>query len=105
MKSIRLLSATLLLCLLISACGSSTKKGTVSGLVRVTNTNEMLAEVKLDDGKMVYAAPKIFYTPPEGGSGWKLAEAGQRVELELLEKATADRIEMWKILRVLEADK
>ena len=105
MKLIRLVSATLLLCLLISACGSSKKTGTVSGLVFDTTAREMLAEVKLDDGTKVHAFSKIFYESRGGSSGWKLAEAGQRVELELLEKATADRIEKWKILRVLEADK
>lgn len=102
MKPIRVLSTILLVCLLNSACGSAKKTGTVSGLIWDTTSREMLAGVKLDDGTQVYASPKVFSTPPEGGTAWKLVEAGQRVEVEFLEKANADRIEKWKIIRVLE---
>ena len=105
MKLSRVLAGVLLLCLLLPACRSSKETGVVIELVMDANSQELFARVQLDDGPEVLAWPKVFFTPPGGGSGWKLVEAGQRVEIELGEKANGTKTEQWKILRVLEAGK
>jgi hypothetical protein len=104
MKPIRLVSVTLLLMLLMSAC-SKKKTGTVTTLILEQTTNEMLAHVKLDDGTEAIAFPKVF-SKIEGGTKWELVKEGQRVEIE---PATDEEIKnskaKWKIVRILEADK
>lgn len=104
MKLARFLSILVLLLLLLSAC-SKKKTGTVTTLIIEQTTNEMLAQIKLDDGTEAIAFPKVF-TKIEGGTKWELVKAGQRVEIE---PATAEEIKnskaKWKIVRIVEANK
>lgn len=97
----------LLLCLLLSACSSLTKKtGTAKGLVMESTSREMFAQIKLDDGTEIVAFPKVFSTPEGGGTQWKLVDKGQRVEVEPIEEANAKNSSAkWKIVRVLETGK
>lgn len=104
MKPTRLISAALLLALLMSSC-SKKKTGTVTTLILEQTTNEMLAQIKLDDGTEAIAFPKVF-TKIENGTKWELVKAGQRVEIE---PATPEEIKnsvaKWKIVRIVEASK
>ena len=92
----RVLWVVVLLCLATAACHWSRKTGTVKGLVLIQGQNELLALVVLDDGKEVLAYPKIFFRT-EGGGGWKLAQAGQRVEVEPMKDS-----KYWRIVRALD---
>lgn len=107
MKRTQLVSVAvlLLLLLLVSACSSKKKIGTVTTLILDRTSNEMFAQVKLDDGTEAVAFPKVFIQI-ENGTKWELAKAGQRVEIE---PATAEEsknsVAKWKIVRILDAGK
>lgn len=104
MKLTRLVSIALLLVLLMSAC-SKKKTGTVTTLFNLKGTNELFAQIRLDDGTEAIAFPKVF-SEIEGGTKWELVKAGQRVEIE---PATAEQIKdsvaKWKIVRIVEPAK
>ena len=104
MNRTRLFTLAVLLAISLSAC-SKKKMGTVTTLILEQTSNEMLAQIKLDDGTEAIAFPKVF-TKIEGGTKWELVKAGQRVEIEpATPEETRNSKAKWKIVRVLEANK
>ena len=104
MKPTRLIWVFVLLLMLLSAC-SKKKTGTVTTLSNLKGTNELFAQIRLDDGTEAIAFPKVF-SEIQGGTKWELVKAGQRVEIE---PATAEQIKdsvaKWKIVRIVEPAK
>lgn len=102
----RALPAICLLCLLLTACGSSAKTGTVTApLAQSRGGTEFFAVIHLDDGSDVLALP---YAVTKLEDGWKqeLTRKGQRVEVEPFKKGSVkDTQAEWKIVRVLESGK
>jgi hypothetical protein len=108
----RLIILSGLLCLLVMACSSSRKVGTVkSHLTMVQNkaysyktpdgksgTTNMVAFVVLEDGKEVPALPYANFTTADGAHHSRLTEAGQRVEME----PPLDNTELWRMGKILE---
>src|SRR5258708_1184872 len=105
MRPTRLVSVALLFLFLVSACSSKQKTGTVSMRIMEQTRNELVEQVKVDEGREAINFRKVF-TKIDGGTKWELIKEGQRVEIE---PAAAEEIKTskakWKIVRVLEAGK
>ena len=100
------------MCLLVMACGSSRKVGTVkSHLTMVQNkaysyktpdgksgSTNMVAFVVLEDGKEVPALPYANFTTADGTHHSQLTKTGQRVEME----PPLDNTELWRMGKILE---
>jgi hypothetical protein len=111
-RLLRLVILSGLLCLLVMACSSSRKVGTVKQhLTFVQNksysyktpdgksgTTNMVAFVVLEDGKQVPALPYANFTTADGTHHSRLTEAGQRVEME----PPLDNTELWRMGKILE---
>ncbi len=87
----RIFLVIFLLCILITACGSSRKTGTVTGVA--LEEGQVVAVVKLDDGTEVKAIPMQQ-------SGAAKVTGGEKVEVE-----PAKDSKLWKVVRVLETAK
>ena len=80
-----------MLCALITACGSSRKTGTVTGAA--IDEGQIVTVVKLEDGSEVKAIPM-------SESGMIELVGGQKVEVE-----PGKGSKLWKVVRILEANK
>ena len=90
-NSPRIIPAVFMLGALITACGSSRRTGTVA--VAAIEEGQIVTVVKLDNGTEVKAIPM-------SESGMVQLVGGQKVEVE-----PGKGSKLWKIVRILEANK
>ena len=91
LNSPRIIPAAFMLCALITACGSSRRTGTVAGAA--IEEGQIVTVVKLDNGTEVKAIPMTE-------SRMVQLVGGQKVEVE-----PGKGSKLWKVVRILEANK
>ena len=90
-SSSRIITVAFVLCTLMTACGSSRRTGTVAGAA--IEEGQIVTVVKLDNGTEVKAIPMTE-------SGMVQLVGGQKVEVE-----PGKGSKLWKVVRILEANK